>query len=1461
MPSIKDFFTSKLRGQSAMEFAGVARRTHRAQSAMEFLMTYGWALVIMAVVIGVLFYYGVLNPYASTPNAANFPAGFTAYDYRITDDALLYLDLGHSTSSGVIITGIACSQEENPTPTSVNVFIAPSDHAVVSAETVQCLDSQGSVFTGQHYDGKVFIWYEESDTGITHRVVGRIVYTPEGGVFKIPTPTPTLPPGVPTPTLTPTVTPTATPAPPTPTPILINDCMDITEPGNYMVLASTIYPSYSGYCFDISADNVVLDCSQAGTVLRCDGGPSVGMDYSDHIKNPFITPIRVTGSNVTVIDCTVESYLSQDGLSGCLFDHAIEVSSSGVSLVGNSVVGGTFEESFLIGGTGHNISQNTIDADTGVLNLEGTPAPEAPCIYLDSSSDTVLQGNSLTGCNRGIYSDGSAEGISMLGNTITSSESDLYCSGNSPYRDGNNCDGALSSCAGSCGEGCTYLTCNNADAIPLSPWCDGEVRLHDFESRQIAPWYAYYEDCHYCMGDTGVATVVCPLLDGHFEDVANVHSGYCSLQVSVECGDEEHLETPQFVVTPEASTLNLFYKSTFSSQYSYYVGLESRVCVVGGSCETWDETSVFSGDCGDCLGETCIFKGKLADWTLYSRDLSDYIGENIYLEFRVMALGGSSIKTMYLDDIVLCPGEVGPTPTPSQQTPTPTPTVTPTPTPSAGIYLCKEITESGSYLVHTGLSFSYGNCITISAPDVTLDCQGNSIIGDGAIGILSQAEGSVIKNCNIKNTEYQLSYGIKCESGNCTLSQNTVNFTGYSLGIPVWVTGSNSYISGNTLYSKRPLRLESVTDTIVSGNDITNVDGSHGIIVNSTSEGVQLLGNTIRSNTSYYDIYCANGARAYRQDNVCESASNKCLDCGFGCTSDRCNNYAPATPTPVSSCGVYSGAEDNVLYELTDDLMNEEFNGVCLHFDSGSAQQITVEGNGHTIGTNAPGAVGIYVDMNSGEGIELKNMAVAGRFDAGGGSEEFQTGIKVRSWYRYVDFDNVTILGEPMFSDVYCTREAYLTTSSPVCSSCCGCNNAWCGDCTSSCAPTPTPVYTPTPTPTVTPVPTCAAYGTFNLAGTGGVVYHPEPPEYSPAPPRISVSIMTALDNYNSPGNQLGHLDDGETYVDENTAEGYLVLRMCNNPADYMQAYGQSSVELNFQDGSSITACLPAYAINYDASESECRPFYVGDDGTTYRAIDHNSIPESEPLDIAQCDGLAGYDWQVLREGGCSVYPTPTVTPTPACGDGTCEAGIGEDTATCPQDCCSQAQPCVNPLTSSCDSNCDEWYGCNGGVSEYCSGYSLPPGFTTCGDNEGCYYHLTCCSQLVMCSSGIGTCDAGTGCSGAYCGDGTCDYDLVDDPVNYVCSENHENCGVDCCGTGANACVDLETGTCTSECQGENDCDGDEWRGGCEGQPAGYKYCNGYYELVTCGNTIEDCMQYGTDWRCDQVLLECVEIS
>jgi hypothetical protein len=56
----------------------------KGQAAMEFLMTYGWAILVVLIVIGALAYFGVLNPTRLLPPKCTFPTGINCRDFVVS---------------------------------------------------------------------------------------------------------------------------------------------------------------------------------------------------------------------------------------------------------------------------------------------------------------------------------------------------------------------------------------------------------------------------------------------------------------------------------------------------------------------------------------------------------------------------------------------------------------------------------------------------------------------------------------------------------------------------------------------------------------------------------------------------------------------------------------------------------------------------------------------------------------------------------------------------------------------------------------------------------------------------------------------------------------------------------------------------------------------------------------------------------------------------------------------------------------------------------------------------------------------------------------------------------------------------------------------------------------------------------------------------------------------------------
>jgi len=54
----------------------------KGQAAMEFLMTYGWAILVVLAAIGALAYFGVLSPDRFLPEKCTLPSGMACLDFN-----------------------------------------------------------------------------------------------------------------------------------------------------------------------------------------------------------------------------------------------------------------------------------------------------------------------------------------------------------------------------------------------------------------------------------------------------------------------------------------------------------------------------------------------------------------------------------------------------------------------------------------------------------------------------------------------------------------------------------------------------------------------------------------------------------------------------------------------------------------------------------------------------------------------------------------------------------------------------------------------------------------------------------------------------------------------------------------------------------------------------------------------------------------------------------------------------------------------------------------------------------------------------------------------------------------------------------------------------------------------------------------------------------------------------------
>jgi len=201
---------------NAQTAAGSSRskdRTSPGQSAMEFLTTYGWAILVIIIILAMLFYLGIFNPKGKYANTCIFSPGHSCYTFKLgSGTGNIILDFGQATGNSIRVTGISCSANEtyagsNITSLANSITIGSGAHAWIvggdSGNSYQCKDAFGSNVSGdsaalgERYKGRICVRYTELTSRETERVVcGDVtaLFEPMGaaelGGGGSPTPTP-----------------------------------------------------------------------------------------------------------------------------------------------------------------------------------------------------------------------------------------------------------------------------------------------------------------------------------------------------------------------------------------------------------------------------------------------------------------------------------------------------------------------------------------------------------------------------------------------------------------------------------------------------------------------------------------------------------------------------------------------------------------------------------------------------------------------------------------------------------------------------------------------------------------------------------------------------------------------------------------------------------------------------------------------------------------------------------------------------------------------------------------------------------------------------------------------------------------------------------------------------------------------------------------------------------------------
>ena len=134
----------------------------KAQAAMEFLMTYGWAILVVLIAIGALAYFGVLNPSKFLPESCTIGPGLSCDDFKTVTDGTTTLIIRNGM--GVDMGAVTVTVENACTGSAT---IADGD-----PQQYTCAGTAGSA--GGRYKQDITFAYTTTD-GLPHSKTGSLI--------------------------------------------------------------------------------------------------------------------------------------------------------------------------------------------------------------------------------------------------------------------------------------------------------------------------------------------------------------------------------------------------------------------------------------------------------------------------------------------------------------------------------------------------------------------------------------------------------------------------------------------------------------------------------------------------------------------------------------------------------------------------------------------------------------------------------------------------------------------------------------------------------------------------------------------------------------------------------------------------------------------------------------------------------------------------------------------------------------------------------------------------------------------------------------------------------------------------------------------------------------------------------------------------------------------------------------
>jgi hypothetical protein len=143
----------------------------KGQSAFEYLVTYGWAIILVLVIIGVLAYFGVFNPGQYVPEKCDFGPQLECIDSAINTEGMMVLRFQNNFGDAINITDASSFDFEiDPATTDTSMRIPNGRVDTVSISAV------GGFAPNEKVQLNIRIFFRRDYPGSpVHNFTGRLV--------------------------------------------------------------------------------------------------------------------------------------------------------------------------------------------------------------------------------------------------------------------------------------------------------------------------------------------------------------------------------------------------------------------------------------------------------------------------------------------------------------------------------------------------------------------------------------------------------------------------------------------------------------------------------------------------------------------------------------------------------------------------------------------------------------------------------------------------------------------------------------------------------------------------------------------------------------------------------------------------------------------------------------------------------------------------------------------------------------------------------------------------------------------------------------------------------------------------------------------------------------------------------------------------------------------------------------